>query len=294
MQISAGNTRIEVDDQGPASAEPLLLIMGLGMQLTVWPEPLVQLLLARGFRVIRMDNRDAGLSQGFDHLGVPNLAWAAMRYTLHMKVQAPYSLADMAGDALGVLDALGLQRAHVCGASLGGMVAQHLAARQPQRVASLALMMSTPGARHLPQPTLRVRAALLARPASAAPADVVAHLQRVLRVIGSPDFAPDADVQLRRLQDMVARAWRPEGTARQLAAVLADGDRTALLANITAPTCVIHGRSDPQVPVAAGIALAARIKGAVIDLVPGMGHDLPVALLPRFADAIRANADRSH
>lgn len=293
MQISAGNTRIEIDDQGPASAEPLLLIMGLGMQLTAWPETLVQLLIARGFRVIRMDNRDAGLSQGFDHLGVPNLALAALRYTVHMNVQAPYGLADMAADALGVLDALGLQRAHVCGASLGGMVAQHLAASQPRRVASLTLMMTTSGARHLPQPSLRARAALLSRPASAAPADVVAHLQRVLRVIGSPDFPTPDDVQARRLHDMVTRAWRPAGTARQLAAVAADGDRTALLARITAPTCVIHGRSDPLVPVAAGIDLATRIPAAVADLVDGMAHDLPAALLPRFADAIRANANRA-
>jgi pimeloyl-ACP methyl ester carboxylesterase len=293
MQINAGNTRIEVDDQGPTSGEPLLLIMGLGMQLTAWPEPLVKLLLARGFRVIRMDNRDAGLSQGFDHLGMPHLAWAGLRYTLHLKVQAPYSLADMAGDALGVLDALGLPRAHVCGASLGGMVAQHLAASHPGRVASLTLMMTTSGARHLPQPGMRVRAALLSRPASAAPADVVAHLMRVLAVIGSPAFVASPEEQSRRLHAMVTRAWRPDGTARQLAAVLADGDRSALLPRITAPTLVIHGQDDPLVPAAAGIDLASRIPGATSDLVPGMGHDLPAALLGRFADGIRANASRA-
>lgn len=293
MQISAANTRIEIDDQGPASAEPLLLIMGLGMQLTAWPDTLVQLLLARGFRVIRMDNRDAGLSQGFDHLGVPNLALAGLRYTMHMKVPAPYGLPDMAADALGVLDALGLQRAHVCGASLGGMVAQHLAASQPHRVDSLTLMMTTSGARHLPQPSLRVRAALLSRPASAAPDHVVAHLLRVLAVIGSPAFEAAPDEQARRLHAMVARAWRPDGTARQLAAVLADGDRSALLSRITAPTLVIHGQNDPLVPVAAGIDLASRIAGADIDVVPGMGHDLPAALHPRFADRIKANAGRA-
>ena len=161
MQISAGNTRIEVDDQGPASAEPLLLIMGLGMQLTVWPEPLVQLLLARGFRVIRMDNRDAGLSQGFDHLGVPNLGLAALRHTFRLPVRSPYSMGDMAADALGVLDALGLQRVHVCGASMGGMIAQHLAAEHPDRVKSLTLMMTTTGARRLPQAKWAVQKVLL-------------------------------------------------------------------------------------------------------------------------------------
>ncbi|HSC00717.1 MAG TPA: alpha/beta fold hydrolase, partial [Burkholderiaceae bacterium] len=125
MQVSARGIAIEVDDQGSPGAEPLLMIMGLGMQLTAWPEALVQRLIARGFRVIRIDNRDAGLSQGFDAAGVPNLLWAALRHTVHLPVASPYLLSDMAGDALGVLDALNLQRVHVCGASMGGMIAQH-------------------------------------------------------------------------------------------------------------------------------------------------------------------------
>ena len=294
MQISAGSTRIEIDDQGPTSADPLLLIMGLGLQLTAWPEALVQLLLVRGFRVIRMDNRDSGLSQGFDHLGTPHLGWASLHYLLHMKVSAPYVLADMAADALGVLDALELPQAHVCGASLGGMVAQHMAAGQPQRLASLTLMMTTAGARHAPKPAMRALAALLSQPASVAPADVVAHLERVLAVIGSPAFPPDACLQSRRLHDMMTRApWRSAGAARQLAAVLADGDRTPMLARIKAPTCVIHGRSDPLIRVASGLDLSRQIEGATADLVEGMGHDLPAVLLARFADTIRANADRA-
>lgn len=294
MQVSAGNTRIEIDDQGPRLAEPLLLIMGLGLQLTAWPEALVQLLLARGFRVIRMDNRDSGLSQHFDHLGEPNMGRIGLRYLLRLKVFAPYSLADMAADALGVLDTLGLSRAHLCGVSLGGMVAQHMAAGQPQRVASLGLIMTTAGARHLPQPPIRALAALLTRPPSMVPVDVVAHLEKALAVIGSPAFPPDRALQSRRLHDMVMRApWRPAGTARQLAAVLADGDRTPMLARITAPTCVIHGYSDPLINVAAGVHLSKQIKDATADLVNGMGHDLPAELLARFADNLRANADRA-
>lgn len=286
MQIASNGIHIEVDDQGPASAEPLLLIMGLGMQLTGWPEELVQLLVSRGFRVIRLDNRDAGLSQSFDHLGVPNLGLAALRHTLRLPVRSPYSLGDMAADALGVLDALGLPRVHVCGASMGGMIAQHLAAQHPERVKSLTLMMTTTGARRLPQAKWAVQKVLLSRPRSADPEAVVAHLQKILRLIGSPAFPAEPELLRQRLLASVARAWRPAGTARQLAAVVADGDRSALVARIQSPTCVIHGQADPLVPVGAANDLGARIAGATLDIVPGMGHDLPVQLLPRIADAI--------
>ena len=293
MQVPANGVQIEVDDQGPAGAEPLLLIMGLGMQLIAWPQELVQLLVMRGFRVLRMDNRDAGLSQGFDHLGVPNLAWAGMRYAMRLPIRAPYSIADMAADALGVLDARGIARAHVCGASMGGMIAQHLAARHPQRVKSLTLIMTTTGARRLPQPSMRVRRALLARPDGRDEAAVVAHLEGLLGVIGSPAYPPEPALLRQRLQALVRRAWRPAGTARQITAVAADGDRSALLPSIQAPTHVIHGEADPLVPVAAGRDLAARIAGASSDIVPGMGHDLPQQLLPRYAEGIAINAARA-
>jgi pimeloyl-ACP methyl ester carboxylesterase len=263
------------------------------MQLTGWPQDLVQMLVSRGLRVLRMDNRDIGLSQGFDHLGVPSLALAAMRHAMHLPVHAPYGIADMAADALGVLDALGIQRAHVCGASMGGMIAQHLAARHPQRLKSLTLLMSTSGARHLPQPSWAVRHALMSRPAGRDPAAVVAHLRRVLAVIGSPAFPPDPQALQERLQAMVQRAWHPAGTARQILAVIADGDRSPLLPLIQAPTQVIHGQADPLIPVAAGHDLATRIAGARLDIVPGMGHDLPKPLLPRFAEGIASNVARA-
>jgi pimeloyl-ACP methyl ester carboxylesterase len=292
MQVSANGIGIEIDDQGLPGGEPLLLIMGLGMQLIGWPDELVQMLVSRGFRVIRMDNRDAGLSQGFDHLGTPSLPWAALRYGLRMKISAPYGLVDIATDAVGVLDALGIERAHVCGASLGGMVAQHLAARHPQRVKSLVLMMTTSGARRLPQASARVQQALLSRPSGKDPAVVVAHLQRLLTLIGSPAYPPDPERLKRRLQETVARAWRPAGTARQLVAVAADGDRSALVQGIDVPTRVIHGRDDPLVPVAAGHELVRLIPDAVADIVPGMGHDLPLQLLAQFAQAVADNAAR--
>jgi pimeloyl-ACP methyl ester carboxylesterase len=293
MRVSANGIGIEIDDQGLPDGEPLLMIMGLGMQLIGWPDELVQLLVSRGFRVVRLDNRDAGLSQGFDHLGVPSMVRVVLRHALHLPVPAPYRLADMAGDALGVLDALGIERAHVCGASLGGMIAQHLASSHPARVKSLTLMMTTSGARHLPQPALKVRRALLRRPDGSDPAAVVAHLQRLLTLIGSPAYPPDPERLRARLQATVQRAWRPAGTARQLVAVIADADRSPLLPRITAPTRVIHGQADPLVPVAAGHDLGAKIRAAVVDIVPGMGHDLPLQLLPRLAEAIADNARRA-
>lgn len=293
MRLQANGIAIEVDDQGPAGAEPLLLVMGLGMQLIGWPEELVQHLVSRGFRVLRLDNRDVGLSQHFDHLGLPSVVWSVLRHRLRLPVAAPYGIADMAADVVGVLDALGLRRVHLCGASMGGMIAQHVAARHPQRVKSLTLMMTTSGSRRLPQPHWRVQRALLSQPADSSEEAVVAHAQQVLRVIGSPAFPADEPRQRQRLLASVRRAWRPAGTTRQLLAVAADGDRSALLPAIAAPTQIIHGEADPLVPVAAGRELQARIRGAQGDFIAGMGHDLPLQLLPRFADGMRAAAERA-
>jgi len=293
MQVDAGGLRLEVDVRGPAGAPPLLMIMGLGMQLTGWPDELVDALVARGFRVIRFDNRDAGLSQGFEAMGVPNLMAASLQWLLRLPVRAPYSLADMAGDVLGLMAALDLESAHVCGASMGGMIAQHLAAGHPSRVRSLTLMMTSSGARRLPQPRAHIRQALMARPAGDDADAVMAHLTHLMHLIGSPGYRPDPVAQQARLQAAFQRAWRPDGTARQLVAVAADGDRTPLLRRIRAPTAVIHGREDPLVPPAAGEDLARHIAGATLDLVPGMGHDLPQPLLTRFADGIAAAARRA-
>jgi pimeloyl-ACP methyl ester carboxylesterase len=288
MQLPANGLAIEVDDQGPPGAPALLMLMGLGMQLTAWPEELVQMLVARGNRVIRMDNRDAGLSQGFEAAGAPNLAWVALRYFLHLPVHAPYTLADMADDAFGVLDALGIDKAHVCGASMGGMVAQHMAALRPERVTRLTLLMTTSGARSLPQPSARVRAALLDRRRHGPP-DVdaeVERLERLFTLIGSPAYRPEREAFRARMGASVRRAWRPSGVARQVAAVVADGDRSPLLSRITAPTHIVHGAEDPLMPVAAAHDLKAKIAGATLEIIEGMGHDLPAPLWPRLAAAI--------
>ncbi len=292
MQIQANGHAIEVDVQGPPDGAPIVLIMGLGMQLTGWPEPFVQLLVERGRRVIRLDNRDAGLSQGFDHLGMPSVPLAALRYALRLPVKSAYSIADMARDTIGVLDALGIDRAHIVGASMGGMVAQHIAATHPERVSALTLIMTTSGARRLPKPSAKARAAMLDR-RGLDPKNVEAvvdRLERVFAVIGSPAYRPvgepGRDAFRARLRASVQRAYRPAGVARQLIAVAADGDRSPMLARITAPTHIVHGAMDPLVPVASAHDLHSKIKGSTLEVIEGMGHDLPEALWARLAAAI--------
>jgi len=293
MQVSANGIRLEVEDHGSPQGEPLLLVMGLGMQLLGWHEDFVALLVASGFRVIRFDNRDIGLSQIFEQGGTPNLALDSLRYAFGLGVKSPYTLADMAADAIGILDALGIGSAHVCGASMGGMIAQRMAARAPARVRSLTLMMTSSGARRLPGPSLKVRSALISRPPAQTVEGIVEHYVRLYALIGSPAYPSDPDDLRKRFTTSVRRSYRPAGTARQMVAIAADGDRSPVLASIRMPTRIIHGRADPLVPVAAGHDLKAKIAGAQVDLVDGMGHDLPAPLWPRFVDGITAAAGRA-
>jgi pimeloyl-ACP methyl ester carboxylesterase len=293
MQLAANGIRLEVEDHGSPTGDPLLLVMGLGMQLLGWHEDLVALLVSRGFRVIRFDNRDIGLSQGFDHLGVPSLAMETLRHVLGFRVKSPYTLADMASDAVGVLDALGIASAHVCGASMGGMIAQHMARIAPARVKSLTLMMTSSGARALPGPSLKVRTALISRPQSTTVEGIAEHYVRLYALIGSPAYPAPPGWLRDRFTVSIRRSYRPAGTARQMVAIAADGDRTPMLGAIRIPTQIIHGEADALVPVAAGSDLHAKIPGAKIDLVHGMGHDLPAPLWPRFADGIAAAAARA-
>jgi len=293
MKVRANGLMIEVDDQGPRDAPVVLLVMGLGMQLTGWPDELVALLLDQGLRVVRFDNRDAGLSEGFDHVGVPSIALNALRHYLRLPVRSPYALKDMAADAVGVLDALGIARAHIVGASLGGMICQHVAAAWPQRVASVTLIMTTSGSRRLPGPTSAARRALLSQPASRDPEALIAHSVKVFTAIGSPGYRLSPAEMRERAAASIARASRPQGSARQLLAIAADGDRTPMLASIRAPTHVIHGVLDPLVPVESGRDLVRRIPGALGDFIEGMGHDLPPQLLPRITKGIAANVRRA-
>jgi pimeloyl-ACP methyl ester carboxylesterase len=280
MKIRANGIEIEVEDSALSHPQTVdkpvaLLIMGLGMQLIAWPPEIVQGLIDAGYRVVRFDNRDVGLSSHLDSLGKPNLLWASIKYRLGLTPGSPYSLADMAADSLGVLDALGIARAHVVGVSMGGMIAQRVALAAPQRVLSLTSIMSTSGARGLPQASNKVIRALISRPKGKNMQAVVDHTVRLFQIIGSPAFpTPAAELQARVLAS-VQRSLYPVGTMRQMVAVASDVTRAAQLIRVTSPTLVIHGKADPLVPYACGEDTARRIAGARLLGIDGMGHDLP-------------------
>jgi pimeloyl-ACP methyl ester carboxylesterase len=295
MKIKANGIDIEVDDQSPKGVQNppvVLLIMGLGMQLTSWPPPIVRDLLQAGFRVVRFDNRDIGLSQYFDHLGKPSLVWNSVKKALGISIKPRYSLHDMALDSLGVLDALKIERAHVLAVSMGAMIAQRMAIAAPHRLLSLTSIMSSSGAPNLPGPEPHILRALLARPSASNKASVIQHSMRFFELIASPDFPVDPELRRKAIEFAVNRAYHPEGTLRQMMAIVADTERHLQLAQITVPTLVIHGKADVLVPHACGIDTAQRIANAQLKSVPGMGHDLPPGvcdvIVSAFVDFVKA------
>lgn len=285
MKIRANNIDIEIEDTHPGdtTGRPVvLLIMGLGMQLIAWPPAMVQAIADAGFRVVRLDNRDIGLSQHFDHLGAPSLLWEGLKFRLGWRIRPPYSIEDMAADTVGVLDALNIAKAHVVGVSMGGMVAQRLAVLAPSRLLSLSSIMSSSGARGLPEASPAVTRILLSRPAGKGVQAAVDHTARLLKAIGSPGF-PTPDAELReKVAAAAQRSFHPQGVVRQMVAIAADGTRAAALAKVTAPTLVVHGKADPLVPMACGQDTARRIPGARFESIEGMGHDLPPGVVERL------------
>ncbi|MFI7542476.1 alpha/beta fold hydrolase [Actinoplanes sp. NPDC049599] len=281
-----GAVRIAYAAEGPPDGEPLLLIMGLGLQMLFWPESFRELLTGAGFRVARFDNRDVGLSTHLRELGVPGpLAFAPHR-------GPGYRLADMAGDALAVLDELGWESAHVVGVSLGGMIAQTLAGARPDRVRSLTSISSTPSPR-IGRPHPRAMAALLRRPASSRDA-AARQVVDIFRVIGSPAYPHEEEW----LRDVAGRSYDrahdPAGIRRQLAALVSAEDRRPMLRTLRLPTLVIHGDADPLVRLPGGLATARVLRDAKLVVHTGMGHDLPTALLPGIAEEISAVARRAY
>lgn len=294
MKIRANGLDFEVQDSGPGPGPrerpAVLLIMGLGMQLIAWPMELVQSLLGAGYRVICFDNRDVGLSQHLPALGQPNVLWAGFKYKLHLTPNAPYSLRDMAADALGVLDALGVARAHVLGVSMGGMIAQRVALAAPLRVLSLTSIMSSSGARELPPPRPEVLRALMGRPANASTEARLAHYVRVFQIIGShPDLALPEPVLRAQVLRSLERDCDPAGIVRQMLAVMADTERAAELWRIDAPTLVLHGKADPLLPYAHAQDTAQRIAGAQLIGIDGLGHDLPPQPVQQMLYALLAH-----
>lgn len=294
--VRANAIEIEYEAIGPHNGAPMILIMGLAMQLTAWPDEFCHALASRGFRVIRFDNRDAGLSTKMPAIGWLTTTALLAGATLRMPVRPPYGLADMASDAVGLMDALNIDRAHIIGASMGGMIAQIVAAEYPERVKSLVSLMSTSGDPALPGPAARVLQALLRPRPRRDPERGIAQTTDFLRLVGSPGF-PTKESELRtKVERAVRRSYHPDGWARQLIAVQSAGSRAHALRRIRAPTLVMHGANDPLIPAAAGRHTAANIPGARLKIIPGWGHDLPDSLLPRLVAEIAdhcAEAERA-
>ena len=286
----ANGIEIHYEEQGDKTAPPMLLIMGFGAQLTLWPDELVEALASRGFRVIRYDNRDIGLSHKFDGVKAPGLVKMTLLSKLGLKPKVPYTLADMADDGAGLLDTLGIEKAHIVGASMGGMIAQHFVSRHADKCLSLTTIFSTTGNPKLPPAKPEAMKALVTRPDSTEEKVLVEHGMMVARTIGSPGY-PTEDERLReRTTASVRRSFYPEGPTRHLSAIVADGDRRGMLKDVTVPTLVLHGEDDPLVPCEGGRDTAASIPGAKLKTIPGWGHDLPLELVDELADAITGHA----
>jgi pimeloyl-ACP methyl ester carboxylesterase len=283
----SNGVEIAYETFGTREDPAILLVMGLGVQMIYWHEDFCAELAEQGFHVIRFDNRDIGHSTKFDGERPPDLTAILMGETS----SAPYMLDDMADDAAGLLDHLGIEAAHVVGVSMGGMIAQAMAIAHPSRVRSLTSIMSTTGSRAVGQAREEVYALLLT-PAPPSRDAYVEHSVAVWRTIGSTGFERDEDWVRQVAGRAFDRCFAPDGTMRQLAAILASPDRTEALRQVRCPALVIHGEDDPLIAVSGGRATAEAIPGAELIAVPGMGHDLPRALWPRIIDAIAANAQR--
>jgi pimeloyl-ACP methyl ester carboxylesterase len=284
-QVSDAISIAYEDFAGDPADPPLLMVSGLGRQMIGWHPDFLTALADRGLRVIQFDNRDVGLSS---HVGgMPDLGAIFAGDTS----SAPYTLDDMAADALGVLDALALESAHVLGMSMGGMIAQTVAVLAPERVRSLTSVMSTTGERAASEPTEEASAVLLQpRPADAD--EAAERAVEAAHVIGTPGMI-DEEWERHRGRSAYERAYDPAGFARQLAAIWASGDRTEAVRGIALPTLVMHGEVDPLIPVAGGRATATAIEGSELIVIEGMGHDLPRQLWPRIVDAVAAHVERA-
>lgn len=289
MQVKANGIDIEVETFGDKANPTVIFVMGFGAQLINWPVEMMEGLVERGFHVVRFDNRDVGLSQKFPELGQPNAGDVMAKVVSGEVPDVPYTLTDMAADAVGVLDAMGIDKAHIAGGSMGGMIVQVAAAGWPDRFHSMTSIFSSTGNPELPQATDEAMTALLSRPENEERDTVVAHQMKVRKVIGSPGYPAQEDEARARAQESFDRSYYPEGTTRQYAAIIADGDRRERIKSISCPVLVLHGTDDPLVRVEGGRDTAANIPGARIVELDGWGHDLPTELVPRLVEEIAAH-----
>ncbi len=286
-QARANGIQIEYDTFGERSGRPLLLVMGLGAQMIHWRAEFCEQLADAGHFVVRYDNRDVGLSTKFDSAGLPDIAAMMTQMAAGEAVSAPYTLNDMAADGFGLLDALDIPAAHICGASMGGMIVQAMAINDRKRVKSLTSIMSSTGNRDLPPSKPEAMAALMS-PSGTNRDEVLARSVSVSTIIGSPGFRVDPEEMRARTLEAFERSFYPVGVARQMAAVASHGSRKQALSSLELPALVIHGKADPLVPVEGGIDTHEALRGSQLMLIDGMGHDLPRQVWPQIVTAITA------
>lgn len=285
--IRANNIDLYYEDNGPADAPVILLVMGLGAQMIAWPDEFVHGLVAKGYRVVHYDNRDVGMSQRMEGAAAPNLLWAMLKSRLGLSVGVPYTLSDMAADGIGLLDALGIQKAHVVGASMGGMIVQLMAANHRERLLSMTSIMSSSGAPGLPgaRPDIQ-RRFMVKRPADANRDEAIAFGAELVGSFSYPDPARPENAHAEMAAKAFDRGYYPVGTRRQLLAIIADGSRVERLKKITTPTLVVHGGADPLVPKEGSEDIARHIPGARLEIIEQMAHDLPPSQVGRMVDLI--------
>ncbi len=284
---NANGLTFEYETHGNPENQTVLLIMGLGAQLTSWPMGLIQQIVDSGYHVVRFDNRDIGLSSKFDNSRIPNPRKVVLQSVLGFRPNIPYTLMDMARDTIGILDALNIEKAHLVGVSMGGMISQLIAGHFPERVLTLTSIMSTTGNRFLPQPTRRARKALLTpHPNASRPQAVVERNMKVLQTLQGSKHFYNPEVLRASVTNNFNRSHYPSGSGRQLVAAIASPDRRKLLSSIELPTAVIHGDEDPLVRVECGIDTAKHLPNSELHIVKGMGHGLPDTVIPQVADAI--------
>ena len=289
--VRANNIDIYYEESGPADGPVILLVMGLGTQMIAWPQELIQGLVANGFRVIHYDNRDVGLSQRMDGAAAANLVWVMVKARFGLPTQPAYTLTDMTKDGVALLDVLGIEKAHVVGASMGGMIVPLMAAHYPDRILTMTSIMSSSGRPGLPGPRADIRKRLMApRPSNPTREEAVRLGAESIEAISYADMKRPHDAFV----DMAARAfdrgYYPIGMKRQLLAIIADGSRVDRLKTIKVPTLVVHGGADPLVPKEGSEDIAQLIPGARLEIIDEMGHDLPPSQVGRMVDLIAGHA----
>ncbi len=289
--IRANNIDIYYEENGPADGPVILLVMGLGAQMIAWPDEFIHGLVSKGYRIIHYDNRDVGMSQRMEGAKAPNLVWTMFKARIGLPVRVPYTLGDMAADGIGLLDALGIDKAHVVGASMGGMIVQLMAANHPERTLSMTSIMSSSGKAGLPGARADIqRQFMVKRAPDASREEAVAFGAELVSSFSFPDPARPENAHAEMTAKAFDRGYYPIGTRRQLLAIIADGSRVERLKKIAVPTLVVHGGADPLVPKEGSEDIARHIPGARLEIIDEMAHDLPPSQVGRMVDLIAGHA----